>query len=130
MYVDGVPVRWEAHHQDGCFVRLPAYPWQRARLWTEAPASRASHELTGVDVLLHQRIDGPAPAWQTDLSSTLLPYLLDHVVAGTPLFPGAAHVAVMLAASRALERGNSVEGVRFERGLALSETTSLQVDVD
>ena len=130
MYVDGVPVRWEAHHYDGCFVRLPAYPWQRARLWTEAPASRASHELAGVDVLLHHRIDGPAPAWQTDVSSTLLPYLPDHVVAGTPLFPGAAHVAVMLAASRALDRGNSVEGVRFERVLALSETTSLQVDVD
>ena len=65
-----------------------------------------------------------------DLSSAMFPYLFHHVVAGTALFPGAGHLAVMLAASRALGRGNSLEGVRFERALALTEASSLRIDVD
>jgi len=130
MYVEAVPIDWSALQPDGCFVRLPSYPWQRTRLWKEAPAARAAHVLDSGDALLHQRQDAPSPAWQTDLSSAMFPYLFHHVVAGTALFPGAGYLAVMLAASRALGRGNSLEVVRFERALALTETSSLRIDVD
>ena len=60
----------------------------------------------------------------------MFPYLFHHVVGGTALFPGAGYLAAMLAASRALGRGNSLESVRFERALALTETSSLRIDVD
>ena len=130
MYVEAVPIDWSVLQPDGCFVRLPSYPWQRTRLWQEAPAARATHVLDSGDALLHQQQDAPSPAWQTDLSSAVFPYLFHHVVGGAALFPGAGYLAAMLAASRALGRGNSLEAVRFERALALTETSSLRIDVD
>ena len=130
MYVHGVPVGWAAQHSNGRFTRLPRYPWQRQRLWTEAPETRASRSLGTTEALLHQRLDVPSAAWRTDLSSTLFPYLMDHVVAGTALFPAAGHIAALLAASRALGRGNSIESLRFERPLPLTRPTSLRIDVE
>jgi acyl transferase domain-containing protein/threonine dehydrogenase-like Zn-dependent dehydrogenase/NAD(P)-dependent dehydrogenase (short-subunit alcohol dehydrogenase family)/acyl carrier protein len=130
MYVQGVPIRWGVHHSGGRFVRLPNYPWQRTRLWSESPETRASRDLDSIEPLLHQRLDNPAPAWQTDLSSTLFPYLGDHVVSGTPLFPGAGYATALLAASRVLGRGNSLDGLRVERALPIMPTTRLRVDVD
>jgi acyl transferase domain-containing protein/acyl carrier protein len=130
LYVNGVPVRWEALYPTGRFERLPAYPWQRTRLWAAAPAARASRFMGTEDPLLHERVPGPTPTWQTELSSTLFPYLRDHVVAGAPLFPGAGYVAVALAASRALDRGNSLEALRLERPLQLEESTWMRVEAD
>lgn len=130
MYVQGVPIGWAAQHSNGRFTRLPRYPWQRQRLWTEAPETRASRSLGTTEALLHQRLDEPSAAWRTDLSSTLFPYLMDHVVAGAVLFPAAGHVAALLAASRALGRGNSIDNLRFERPLALTHPTSLRIDIE
>jgi acyl transferase domain-containing protein/NAD(P)-dependent dehydrogenase (short-subunit alcohol dehydrogenase family)/acyl carrier protein len=130
MYVQGVPIRWAAHYSCGRLVRLPSYPWQRTRLWLEAPESRSSRELDPAEALLHQRLNNPIPAWETDLSASTLSYFSDHVVEQAALFPAAGHVAALLAASRALNRGNCLEGLRLLRALPLSATTRLRVEVD
>jgi len=130
MYVQGVPIRWVDLHRGGKLTCLPRYPWQRVRLWLEASESRTSRELDSAEALLHQRLDNPVPAWETDLGASALSYFFDHVVARATLFPGAGHVGVLLAASRALNRGNCLEGLRLHRALPLESTTRLRVEVD
>ncbi|WP_297972237.1 type I polyketide synthase, partial [uncultured Amaricoccus sp.] len=130
MYVNGIPIDWSAHHPRGRLAPLPSYPWQRARIWTEAPETRAARALDPEEPLLHQRVAAAGPVWETDLGAAALDYFGDHVVAGTPLFPAAGQVAVLLAASRALDRGNSLEGLRLTRPLPLTERTRLRVEID
>lgn len=130
MYAAGVAIDWDAHHPPSRFVPLPSYPWQRTRIWTEAPETRAARELIAELPLLHQRVQGANPAWETDLGSAALDYLADHVVSGSALFPAAGHVAVLLAASEAIGRGNSLEGLRITRALPLSEATRIRVELD
>lgn len=130
MYAAGVAIDWDAHHPPGRFVALPSYPWQRSRLWTEAAATRASRELVAGRPLLHQRMPGADPAWETDLGAAALDYLADHVVGESALFPAAGHVAVLLAASEAIGRGNSLEGLRITRALPLSEATRIRVEIN
>src|SRR4029078_7691442 len=102
MHVHAVPIGWAAQHSGGRFTRLPRYPWQRQRFWTETPETRAFRSLATAEAMLHQRLDGPSAAWRTDLSSTLFPYLRDHVVAGTALFPAAGHLDPFAAPLRKL----------------------------
>ncbi len=130
MYANGVAIDWDAHHPPARLVPLPSYPWQRTRIWTEAPATRSSRHLDPDQPLLHQRVAAAGPAWETDLGSAALAYFGDHVVAGSTLFPAAGHVAVLLAASQAIDRGNSLEGLRLTRALALTEGTRIRIELD
>jgi acyl transferase domain-containing protein/NADPH:quinone reductase-like Zn-dependent oxidoreductase/acyl carrier protein len=130
MYVQGVPVNWDLQHPNGHFERYPRYPWQRERLWVEAPETRRARVLDPKETWLHQRVEGPGAAWSTDLSSSIFAYLADHVIAGTSIFPAAGHVAALLAGSRALNRGNCLEWLRLERVLPLSHGTVIRIDIE
>jgi acyl transferase domain-containing protein/NADPH:quinone reductase-like Zn-dependent oxidoreductase/acyl carrier protein len=130
MYVHGVPVDWHTHHPGGRFTRYPRYPWQRERLWLEAPETHAGRALLAEETWLQERVDGPGATWITDLSSPFFDYLRDHVVGDAAILPAAGYIAALLAGSRAINRGNSLEWLRLERPLPLAQGVSIRIDID
>ena len=84
---------------------LPAYPWQRARHWSESKGSQArrtGREGTGGRVthpLLGARRNGPEPVWRDTLQPGKPGYLADHKVEGTVVFPAAGMIELALAAA-------------------------------
>ena len=106
----GVPVAWESFFagSGAKTVPLPTYPFQRRRYWLDpgqggsaglAAAGQASpeHPLLGAAVSLA----GSGELLLTGrISLQVQPWLGDHAVAGTVLFPGTAFVELALRAGR------------------------------
>ena len=99
LYVLGYRVDWQRQYPDGgAVVTLPAYPWQREKCWFEsAPSQKQSRP--GAHPLLGQYMQSAAGAhiWQTAVSTKAFPYLNDHQVRGSAVFPAAAYVEMALA---------------------------------
>ncbi|WP_312632084.1 SDR family NAD(P)-dependent oxidoreductase [Streptomyces noursei] len=86
---------------------LPAYPWQRERHWSGTPhhwiASSGSGRLD--HPLLGERLPTAEPSWQGPVEPALVPWLADHKVAGSVVFPAAGHIELALAAGRRVVDG-------------------------
>jgi acyl transferase domain-containing protein/acyl carrier protein len=135
LYTAGFPVRWDAFRNPSSrFVRLPAYPWQRERYWSESAES--VEDRTGVPShpLLGHRVSAARPTWELEISPRVLDYLADHAVRGAVVFPGAAYVEMALAAGHEVfgDADFAVEDIRFERALFLpdGERPRAQIAVD
>ncbi|AOS63730.1 type I polyketide synthase [Actinoalloteichus hymeniacidonis] len=95
-YVEGVSVSWAAGFGAGATASLPTYPFADTRYWPVAPLldapvpladAHSGAEAGSDEVLLTGR-----------LSAADRPWLLDHVVEGTALLPGAGFVELALRA--------------------------------
>ncbi|MGH2344871.1 MAG: polyketide synthase dehydratase domain-containing protein, partial [Chloroflexota bacterium] len=134
LYTLGYPVKFDELHRDtGRFVRLPAYPWQRMRHWDESPESAAYRIGLPVHPLLGRRLPLAQPTWETALDCRALPFLEDHKIQGTTVYPGAAYVEMGLAAARQF-LGNDSAGlelaeIEFRRALFLPEGADMTVQV-
>ncbi len=108
LFTAGVNVDWAAVFAglDARSVELPTYAFARRRFWlpTEAVGSRsvgslglvgAEHALLGAVV---ERPDSGGVVLTGRLSTAAQPWLADHAVADTVLFPGAGFVELMLRA--------------------------------
>lgn len=136
LHTRGLPIDWSALLPGRKRVSLPTYAFQRERYWLEAPAAPATAAL-GYRALTtdgHPLIGAPfqmsAPAgvvfWEQALSLESLPWLSDHRVDSTCVFPGAGYVEMAAAAVReeAGERGIKLEDVAFTQALILPESGS------
>ncbi|QIS22139.1 SDR family NAD(P)-dependent oxidoreductase [Nocardia terpenica] len=136
-WVQGVDVDWSrAFEKDNPrVVELPTYAFQRKRYWLETPSSvadmrsagliRPDHPLLGAIV---EQADSGARLFNGLISLTRQPWLRDHAVAGTVLFPGAAFVELALYAGRQLGCGRLAEFIQ-EVPLALSEQDDVRLQV-
>ncbi|KQT68982.1 MULTISPECIES: type I polyketide synthase [unclassified Aureimonas] len=115
--------------------RLPAYPFNRTSFWrggTELPGTiypiRREHPLLGA------RLSSTADAWSTVVQTTLLPYLRDHVVQGSAIFPAAGYIELAVAAALAKGGEGVIDLETFEilKPLVLSEGAEpfVQTSVD
>ncbi|NTX14092.1 SDR family NAD(P)-dependent oxidoreductase [Myxococcus sp. CA056] len=102
LHVLGAGVSWQGYFGAGAFAGAPRTPWQRKVYWEESlRSSRRRRAFVGHPMLVDSE-PGPSPTWTSELSLAALPYLADHQVAGSLLFPGAGHVELALAARHAL----------------------------
>ena len=111
IYAQGYPVKWELLYPTrGRCTPLPAIRWQRERCWlapsrrtTPGPAqSQPGAEGTSHDPLLGRLLRSPAlkgTVFEARLTTTELPFLVDHRVHGTAVLPAAAYVDIALAAT-------------------------------
>jgi acyl transferase domain-containing protein/acyl carrier protein/predicted O-methyltransferase YrrM len=94
---------------------LPLYPWQHSRHWRGAvllpdvnfPTERA-HPLLGHRVI---SADG---LWENTLDTNQLPYLKDHVVQHSVLFPAAGYIELALAAGQLMFGKGTIDVENFE----------------
>ena len=111
-------------------VDLPPYPWQHKKgFWHESPASSAARlrdqprtDLLGVPVDDQSALE---PRWRNHLRLPENPWLEDHTITGTILYPGAGMLIMVLEAARQMAdvtkilMGVEFQDVIFERGLVI-----------
>ncbi|MGZ9164279.1 MAG: acyltransferase domain-containing protein, partial [Anaerolineales bacterium] len=100
LYNAGYNVDWNKLYPHGEMVSLPAYPWQRERYWFETSAA-LKQTRPGAHPLLGQYMRSATGAhiWETTLNTKVFPYLSDHRVRGSVVFPAAAYVEMAFAAA-------------------------------
>jgi len=114
---------------------LPAYPWNHTRsFWHEAHLTRSNRlpkyprtDLLGVPVdLQNTQFE---PRWRNHLRITENPWIEDHKITGTTLYPGAGMLIMALEGAlqiadtqgkKDLVEGFRYKDVRFERGLVVT----------
>ncbi|MFJ4972580.1 amino acid adenylation domain-containing protein [Streptomyces sp. NPDC088755] len=88
----GADIDWDVLQPSGRPVTLPRHPFRRDRHWTE-PRPVAQVRLGHIDhPLLGRRTDRTEPAWQARLDTESLPYLSDHRIQDTVVFPAAGYI--------------------------------------
>ncbi|MGX9922376.1 non-ribosomal peptide synthetase/type I polyketide synthase [Streptomyces sp. NPDC002248] len=130
----GRAIDWDTLQPTGTTVPLPAYPWREERHWVE-PANVARVRLGHLDhPLLGRRSAHAAPTWESALDTERLPYLADHQIQGTAVFPAAGYVEMAAQAVRALTGAPRVRlaGIDLRKALFLAEdaTSTVQLSVD
>ncbi|MFC0268651.1 type I polyketide synthase [Kushneria aurantia] len=90
--------RWlaaPARHLD-----LPHYPWQREHYWYRATGNAMGRIDRHVEhPLLGYRLSGHERCWESQLDTQRLPWLADHNVGDSVIFPGAGFAELTLAAA-------------------------------
>jgi acyl transferase domain-containing protein/acyl carrier protein len=122
LYSAGNNVAWNAVSAAyGEFVKLPAYPWQRSAHWFESLRSKQDRLGSGSHVFLNEDLQAPSPTWEVEANDAFFPYLKDHVIDHTVVFPGAAYVESGLAVHRQMLQQTSyrLEEITLHKLLAL-----------
>jgi acyl transferase domain-containing protein/NADPH:quinone reductase-like Zn-dependent oxidoreductase/NADP-dependent 3-hydroxy acid dehydrogenase YdfG len=130
VYTTGHPVRWERLFPlGGRCVRLPQYPFQRDRCCPEpARAQRWQAEGTAGNPILGIRFTSSRQPqtvlWESRIGIDSIPYLKDHRVLGSAVFPAAAYVEMALSGIRALYPENrfALVDATFRHAAYLPET--------
>ncbi|KQZ02951.1 non-ribosomal peptide synthetase/type I polyketide synthase [Streptomyces clavifer] len=127
----GVPVDWKLLQPAGRPVTLPRHPFRRDRHWTE-PRPVAQVRLGHRDhALLGRRTDATEPTWQTRLDIEDLPYLADHRIQDTVVFPAAGYVEMAAQAVLGLTGGTTavLADIELRRALFLPDGKDRTVEV-
>ncbi|MGQ4511287.1 amino acid adenylation domain-containing protein [Streptomyces sp. DW26H14] len=127
----GIEIAWDVLQPAGRTVALPRYPWRRDRHWTE-PAAVEQVRLGRLDhPLLGRRTDHAEPAWQVRLDTETLPYLADHRIQDTVVFPAAGYLEMAVQAVRTLTGGTEavLASVDLRKALFLAEDESRTVEL-
>ena len=137
LYCAGYPVDWTRIYPDqGAYIRLPSYPWQRKHCWLETSPDgnyqakqipkdlRAKHSLLGRH--FQSAESGGSDYWEVSLDKKALPFLDDHRIEGIAALP--ASVYVEMASAAALEalgsRPVAIKDITFHRALFLPDDAS------
>ncbi len=102
LYASGYDIDWnKIYPNGGKVVSLPTYPWQRERYWLETAVTASKQARPGARPLLGEYLQSATGTyiWETSASTKLFPYLKDHRVRGSAVFPAAAYVEMALAAT-------------------------------
>ncbi|WP_329612059.1 amino acid adenylation domain-containing protein [Streptomyces brevispora] len=119
----GLDIAWNVLQPVGETVPLPRYPWRRDRHWTE-PSAVAQVRLGLLDhPLLGRRTDHTEPTWQSRLDTETLPYLADHRIQESVVFPAAGYLEMAAQAVRELTGGTDVvlADIDLRKALFLAE---------
>ena len=107
LYVSGRKIDWARFYpEDARCVALPQYPFQRERCWPEPadPIRSKLHAANSSTPLLGHRFESSLEPnvllWEVDLQIANLPYLNDHRVLRSAVFPAAGHLEMALVAAR------------------------------
>ncbi|KAL2875457.1 hypothetical protein SGCOL_009369 [Colletotrichum sp. CLE4] len=109
---------------------LPSYPWNHTKsYWHESSMARSARfpsgpraDLLGVPVVLQNPME---PRWRNYLRTSENPWIEDHKITGTVLYPAAGMIVMALEAALQLQdtsrklKGIGLQDLKFERGLVV-----------
>ncbi|WP_312867388.1 SDR family NAD(P)-dependent oxidoreductase [Amycolatopsis pithecellobii] len=132
LYEAGADPTWEGVHPGPReHLDLPRYPWHRERHWIESAASRQRRLGAGGLSMAGRAVPSVTPIRDVQLSASAFPYLGDHKVGESVIFPGSGYLEAALAAFGD-EEPCFLEDVAFHRPLGLppASVTTLRVAHD
>jgi len=114
---------------------LPKYPFQRTRHWRgSVPLPDVHHMIERDHPLLGYRVSASDGLWENTLDTNRLPYLVDHVVQDSVVFPAAGYIECGLTAAGLLfgEGVHDIESFEILRPLTIPSHTDplMQVAAD
>ncbi|MGW0916902.1 SDR family NAD(P)-dependent oxidoreductase, partial [Streptomyces sp. NPDC002784] len=137
LWVHGTDIDWSAVYAGRAVTRvdLPTYAFQRERFWLETAGSAGDPAELGLGAAGHPLL-GAAVSLAADgglvltgrLSTRTHPWLADHAVAGTVLFPGTGFVELAIRAGDEVGCGHLTE-LTLHAPLLLPESAGVQVQV-
>lgn len=131
LYTLGYQISWEQFYRDGEFIKYPSYPWQRERYWHESNASSLDRLGGDHHPLLGRRLKSPYPTWEMEIDTWRVPFLDDHRIQGTVVFPGAGYVEMGLSAIREVYGDGdyvlNTEDIEFKKALFLPEGQAIKL---
>jgi acyl transferase domain-containing protein/NADPH:quinone reductase-like Zn-dependent oxidoreductase/acyl carrier protein len=137
LWTAGAEVDWNAVFagSDAAGVKLPTYAFARERFWLTSHGDGGDVRSVGVDRSDHPllgavltRADGDGWLFTAHVSLDRQPWLADHSVLGTTLFPGTAFVELALHAGRRVGC-EVVHELVLEEPLALSGDASVRLQM-
>ncbi|QRK92240.1 type I polyketide synthase [Saccharopolyspora erythraea] len=132
LYACGVELDWQRVHPGPRErLELPRYPWQRERHWVESAASRQARLGADGPRLGGRAVAAATPVRDVELSAAEFPYLADHRIGQTVVFPGSGYLEAALAMFPD-DVPCVLEDVVFQRPLALQarSITTLRIGYD
>jgi acyl transferase domain-containing protein/surfactin synthase thioesterase subunit len=128
LFVNGYAVDFKTLFGENCsYVKLPRYVWQKEKHWFETE----EHRLKRMGSTLHPFLidytrsasDSNQLIWNVNLDKAVFPYLEDHKVDGTIVFPGTGHLEVAQAVIETsfAEANAFLEDIHFEAALFLPD---------
>ncbi|MDO1449031.1 SDR family NAD(P)-dependent oxidoreductase [Rhodocytophaga aerolata] len=128
LFVHGYPLNWQKLFNDSCqFVKLPAYAWQHESYWFESDEHKqkrlGSTLHPYLDTCKQSAVDANLLLWDLSIDKQVFPYLEDHKVDGTIVFPGTGHleIAHAIAYTSFPDKFSFLEDIHFEAALFLPE---------
>ncbi|MGA5462615.1 type I polyketide synthase [Mycobacterium sp. NPDC050041] len=119
----GHDIAWDALYSRTRPLKLPSYPWQSRRFWNETQEAAEALHYNPVHPLLGQPVNAVHPAWEVELSTSLVPFLADHRVQGSVVVPGAVYIEMAAAAARETYGTDlGVDDLVLHRALILDDT--------
>lgn len=122
LYCYGRPVQW---NQSGRFMQLPTYPWLKKHHWIESEESREFRLGRKGHAMLNRKVESPVPTWQTEANTQFFPWLNDHQIEGSVIFPAAAYVEAGLALHGTLPC--ALENLDFVHPLTVEQPKTVQL---
>ena len=128
LYVSGVPVNWEGFDagRERRRVTLPSYPFERRRFWfADAPAGTGARRgAFGAHALLGPRLpsdEASKTSFSAHVGCDQTPFLADHQVRGTAIFPTSGYLELALAGATEIFGSGSyvVENLLILRALSV-----------
>ena len=114
----------------GHSVELPRYPWQHEDHWTPVTAEADGRMYAHVDgPLLGLRPKRGHALWENQIDAEIFPFLADHNVGGSIVFPASGYVECALEASAAVFGGvrRDIETLEIRRPIVLVRGQMLNI---
>lgn len=114
-YCQGGAINWQAFYGPlAHYVALPLYPWQREHLWRESGRSVERRIGRSGAVYLNEQLPGAGTGWGGEINRYFMPYLTEHQVNATVVFPGAGIIDAIFCAAAELGGGASLTLEQFQ----------------
>ncbi|MEU3188374.1 SDR family NAD(P)-dependent oxidoreductase, partial [Streptomyces sp. NPDC006923] len=135
LYVQGVQVDWSPALTGGRRIALPTYAFQHERYWPTPALQSGNAASLGLGSVDHPLLGAGVELPESDgflftsrLSLSTHPWLADHAVAGTVLFPGTGFVELVVQAGDQVGC-DRIDELTLEVPLVLPETGGVQIQV-
>lgn len=86
--------------EEGNYIKLPFYPWQREKYWLENESARKRRLGIFDHIILGHKMDCVEPCWELELNENVLPFIANHKIQGNTLFPAAGYIEMAMEAAK------------------------------